>query len=113
VAVLGAPILLRVDLKGEAPAPRALGRAFWSPTMGVFFSASGLPALGQGRVYQLWTIEGTTATSAGTMAPDASGLIVHAAPGPVEAPDAFGVTIEPAGGSSSPTLPVIMLGRAN
>jgi anti-sigma-K factor RskA len=81
--------------------------------MGVFFSASGLPSLEAGRVYQLWTIKGTTATSAGTMLPDAKGLIVHAAAGPTERPDAFGVTVEPAGGSAAPTLPVIMLGRTD
>jgi hypothetical protein len=112
--ILNAPNLVRVDLKGQTAGSDAVGRAFWSATTGVFFTARGMPPVDAGRVYQLWTIRGTTATSAGTMTPDASGTIVHAAEAAgAEPPDAMGVTIEPAGGSTSPTLPVVMLGRPN
>ena len=110
--ILNAPNLLRVELKGQTDASEAAGQAFWSAN-GVFFSARGLRPLDAGRVYQLWAIRGTTATSAGTMTPDANGAVMHAAAAPADAPDAFGVTIEPAGGSATPTLPVVMLGRAN
>jgi anti-sigma-K factor RskA len=111
--ILNSPTLLRVDLKGQTAGSAAVGRAFWSSTSGVFFSAEGLPPLDAGRVYQLWTIRGTTATSAGTMTPDRNGRILHAASTASDAPDALGVTVEPAGGSTAPTLPVVMLGRPN
>src|SRR5262252_5291377 len=54
VALLAAPDLLRVDLGGQAPAPRASGRAYWSRSRGLLFTAADLPALPSGRVYQLW-----------------------------------------------------------
>jgi anti-sigma-K factor RskA len=58
-----------------------------------------------GRVFELWTIRGTTPTSAGVLAPgQASAVqIVDGLPGS----DAFGVTVEPAGGSLAPTLPLV------
>ena len=112
--VMKAPDLLRVDLKGQPQAPDATGRAFWSPAAGLVFTAERLPPLLPGKVYQLWAITGTTATGAGLLTPDATGAVsVNApvAPGAAR-PDAFGVTIEPAGGSASPTMPIILVGAA-
>src|SRR5262249_2239402 len=43
LAVLTAPDLTDVPLAGQAPAPRALGRAFWSRSRGLLFAASALP----------------------------------------------------------------------
>ncbi len=43
VGVLGAPDLLRVDLRGASAAPRAIGRAFLSRAHGLVFAADGLP----------------------------------------------------------------------
>jgi anti-sigma-K factor RskA len=60
----------------------------------------------------LWTITGTVATGAGTFTPDAQGaasVTSIVAPG-AALPDAFGVTIEPAGGSTTPTMPIVMVG---
>jgi anti-sigma-K factor RskA len=99
-------------MKGQASASNAAGLALWSKSNGMIFSATQLPALPAGRVYQLWTITGTTATSAGLLTPDASGAVRIELPIPATAtrPDAFGLTIEPAGGSSAPTLPIVLLG---
>ena len=112
--VLKAPDMLKVDLKGQATMPGAAGRAFWSRTAGIMFTADRLPALPAGRVYQLWTITGTTPTSAGTFEPDKSGAASHVVSVPAGAPppDAFGVTIEPTGGSATPTLPIVLIGTA-
>jgi anti-sigma-K factor RskA len=112
--VLKAPDMLRVDLKGQTDAPAASGRAFWSRTAGLMFTADRLPALPAGRVYQLWTITGGAATGAGVFVPDATGAAsvtsVVAADAP--RPDAFGVTIEPAGGSATPTMPIVLVGAS-
>lgn len=113
--VMKAPDLLRVDLKGQPQAPDATGRAFWSHAVGLVFTAEHLPALPAGKVYQLWTITGTTATGAGVFTLDATGGASVNAPVPAGAarPDAFGVTIEPAGGSATPSMPIVLLGAAN
>jgi anti-sigma factor RsiW len=57
-----------------------------------------------GRVFQLWTIRGKVATPAGTLAVGQASTvqIVNGLPGD----DSVGVTVEPAGGSTSPTLPL-------
>jgi len=106
--------LVRANMKGQASAPNATGLALWSKANGMIFSAAQLPKLPAGRVYQLWTITGTTATSAGLLTPDASGTVRVELPvaGGAARPDAFGLTIEPAGGSSAPTLPIVLLGSA-
>jgi len=114
VRIMQAPDLVRADLKGQATASGAIGRAMWSRTAGMVFTADRLPRLPEGRVYQLWTITGTAATSAGLLAPDANGsatLRIDVRAG-APAPNAFGVTIEPAGGSPAPTLPIVLLGVA-
>ena len=112
--VLRSPDTLRVDLKGQGGSPGATGHAFWHRAAGLMFTADQLPPLPPGREYQLWTITGTTATSAGTFAPDASGGASIVAPVSAGAarPDAFGVTIEPVGGSPTPTLPIVLIGTA-
>jgi len=112
--ILQSADLVRANMKGQASASNATGLALWSKANGMMFSAAQLPALPAGRVYQLWTITGTTATSAGLLTPDASGAVRVELPVPANAakPDAFGLTIEPVGGSPAPTLPIVLLGAA-
>ena len=112
--VLKAPDMLKVDLKGQGTMPDAAGRAFWSRTAGLMFTADRLPALPAGRVYQLWTITGTAATGACTFTPDAQGgaSVSAVVPAGAPKPDAFGVTIEPTGGSATPTMPIVMVGNS-
>jgi anti-sigma-K factor RskA len=112
--ILQSADLVRANMKGQTSAPNATGLALWSKANGMLFSATQLPKLPPGRVYQLWTITGTTATSAGLLTPDASGAVRLELPVPANAarPDAFGVTVEPAGGSPAPTLPIVLLGSA-
>jgi len=112
--ILQSADLVRANMKGQASATNATGLALWSRANGMIFSATQLPKLPAGRVYQLWTITGTTATSAGLLTPDASGAVRLELPVSANAakPDAFGLTIEPAGGSPAPTLPIVLLGSA-
>ena len=69
----------------------------------VLLGADAAPA--DGKVYQLWTIRGKTATSAGVLAAGESNAvqIVDGLPGS----DAFGVTVEPPLGSKTPTVPLV------
>ncbi|MEV4533387.1 anti-sigma factor [Asanoa sp. NPDC049518] len=60
---------------------------------------------GTDRTYQLWMLAGTTPTSAGVLPPgttSATRLITGTA-----SADAFAATIEPEGGSPTPTLPIV------
>jgi anti-sigma-K factor RskA len=102
--ILAAADVKRVDLAGQDAAPGASGRAFWSRSNGVMFTAAGLPALPKGKVYQLWVVTKTAPLSAGLLTPDGSGHVTAVADMPpgVE-PVAVAVTIEPEGGVPSPT----------
>jgi anti-sigma-K factor RskA len=105
VGVLAAPDLARVDLAGQPIAPRASGRAFWSRSRGLVFTASNLPPLPAGRVYQLWVVTAQAPVSAGLLRPDAEGRVstVVETPADLPQPVAMAVTIEPEGGVPAPT----------
>jgi anti-sigma-K factor RskA len=68
----------------------------------VLMGASAAPS--DGRVFELWKIRGETVTSAGALAAGQSS-VVQVVNG-LHASDAFGITVEPAGGSLTPTLPL-------
>ncbi|MEP6915779.1 MAG: anti-sigma factor [Acidobacteriota bacterium] len=102
--ILAAADVKRVDLAGQDAAPNASGRAFWSRSRGVMFTATGLPPLPKGKVYQLWVVTGSAPLSAGLLTPDAAGHAAAVADMPPDVvPVAVAVTIEPEGGVPSPT----------
>ena len=106
MAVLIAPDLTQVDLQGQQPvAPRASGRAFYSRSRGLIFTASDLPPLRSGRAYQLWVVTAQSPVSAGLLDVDASGRVTQAFTPPPDLPRpvAIAVTEEPAGGVPAPT----------
>ncbi len=115
-AVLAAPDLVRIDLAGQAVAPSASARAFWSRTQGLVFTASNLPAAPSGRVYQLWVLSSQPAPmSAGLMKPDTNGRVSTTVKTPVDMPQpvAMAVTLEPEGGVPAPTGDKYLVGLAN
>lgn len=69
-----------------------------------------LPVLGEEQEYQLWLIDNGERTDGGTFSVDEDGYDSHyvSAPQPLGEYDAFGVTIEPAGGSPGPTGPQVL-----
>jgi len=82
----------------------------------VVFVANNLDQLQANRTYELWLIPaGLNAKPipAGTFKPDTYGrasLVTSGLPVGVDA-GAFGVTIEPEGGSKTPTLPIVLAGE--
>jgi anti-sigma-K factor RskA len=109
--VLGAPDLLRVDLGSPAGTP-AKGRAFWSRSRGLVFTAVDLPRLAPGKVYQLWIVGPQAPVSAAIFEPDPAGramAVVEPAPS-LPDPAAFAVTVEPAGGMPQPTGDKVLVG---
>jgi anti-sigma-K factor RskA len=113
-AVLVAPDVARIDLAGQpGQAAGANGRAFWSRTRGMVFSATALPPPPPGRTYQVWVVTKDPApVSAGLVEPDADGRVnvVFATPANIPQPVAVAVTLEPAGGVPAPTGPKVLVG---
>ena len=110
--ILASPDVIRVDLKGQGDRCGAIGRAFWSRSRGVLFTANSLPALPASQVYQLWIVPAAGAPlNAGLLSLDAEGRgLMTGDPGTSEAPTGFAVTAEPAGGSATPTMPILLVG---
>jgi anti-sigma-K factor RskA len=72
------------------------------------FAAHALPDPGAGRTYQLWTLRGGTPSPDSTLGGGAD--VTQWFHGPVAEADQLAVTVEPAGGSRTPTLPILASG---
>ncbi|MCE2540255.1 MAG: anti-sigma factor [Acidobacteria bacterium] len=111
--VLTASDVQPLDLDGQPVAPDARGRLFWSTTEGGLLTATGLPPVPPGRVYQLWLIPDASPLSAAILSADAEGRVMAAVTPPegVTGPVPAAVTLEPAGGAATPGGEVYLLGR--
>lgn len=95
-----------VKLAGQAAAPQAYATVYVNKvSKDVYVDVSGLPKAPEGKVYQVWalTLDPFTPTSIGVIDDQTlrSGVFkLDNNPGA----QAFGITLEPAGGSKSPTL---------
>jgi anti-sigma-K factor RskA len=109
--IIAARDVVLVNLAGQTAAPSASGRVYWSRSRGLAFTASSLPPLAEGRIYQLWLVTDGPPVSAALISPDADGAARALVPGvgAIE-PKAFAVTIEPAGGVPAPTGAMYLLG---
>ncbi len=115
--VLNAPDSQHVLLTASKAAPLPSARAIYLASRGgLIFQASNMGPLPDNKAYELWVIpaNGKSPIPAGLFWPDAAGnasLVMPELPVGVEA-KAFGVTIERAEGSATPTLPIILAGAA-
>ena len=113
--VLTAPAAKRVLLTAAKAKPEPTGRAVYlAETGGLVFQANDLAQLAADKTYELWVIpaNGQAPIPAGLFHPDATGnasVVLPSLPKGVPA-KAFGVTIEKAEGSSTPTAPIILVG---
>lgn len=105
LAVVAAPDLVPIELVGQPVAPQAAGRALVSHSRGVVLTASGLPQLPRGRIYQLWLLTSQGPLSVGLLQPEESGhvTVIFDAPRDVTTFAEVAVTMEPDGGMPSPT----------
>jgi anti-sigma-K factor RskA len=74
----------------------------------IVFTSSGLPALPASEVYQLWLIGPVRARSAGLLSEASNGKTSPVLASGLQTDDKVGVTVEPAGGTSSPTTTPIL-----
>ena len=74
------------------------------------FTSSDLPALSAAKVYQLWLIGAAGARSAGLVPEASAGRTAPVLASGLKTGDKLGMTVEPSGGSSSPTTtPILVL----
>ena len=108
--VLGAPDTRTIELAGSSAGTL---RVVYSLDEGkAVLVGAGLPDPGAGRTYQLWSVRGQTATSAGVFEPTSSGRVAAVVSTPSEPADIWGVTNEPAGGSPTATGAMLYQGAA-
>ena len=70
--------------------------------------AENLPSPPEGETYETWILREDVPEPAGLFAPDAAGVAAAPIEGSIEDADAVAVTVEPSGGSSSPTSDPLM-----
>ena len=115
--VLTAPTAQRVTLTTGKTPPAPSARAVYLASRGALvLQASNMQPLPPNKTYELWVIPASGAPiPAGTFQPDASGsgsVVMPWIPQGVQA-KAFGITVENAGGSQTPTMPIILSGAAS
>lgn len=108
LAILRDTSNIAVALAGQQVAPEAFAKAYYNKTTKtVYIDASGLPEPPKGMVYQVWSLQlepVLTPTSIGLLDSYATSSTKVIKVENAESPQAFGITLEPAGGSASPTL---------
>lgn len=110
-AVQSAPDARTLALVGGDPGARV--QVAWSATQNrVVLLADGVPDPGDGRTYELWRIDAAGPDPAGLFDPDGSGEAGLVAPLDGGDPAAWGVTVEPDGGSPAPTPPILYQAEA-
>ncbi|HLF51853.1 anti-sigma factor [Flavobacterium sp.] len=96
-----------VNLAGQTVDPNASAKVYWNKeTQVVYIDAAGLPEPPEGMVYQVWALKlnPLTPTSIGLLenfTADAQKVFEVSKTGDAEA---FGITLEPTGGSLTPTM---------
>ena len=99
--------IISVPLAGQKVSPTSYAKVYWDKkTNSIYLDAKGLPEPPKGKVYQVWSLKLSplTPTSLGTLdtfTADANKIFTITNANESEA---FGITLEPAGGSVSPNL---------
>ena len=75
----------------------------------MIFTSSGLPRLPNSKVYELWLLSTGSARAAGLLPEPADGKTAPVLAAGLTSADKVGVTVEPAGGTSSPTTTPILV----
>lgn len=99
--------IISIPLAGQKVSPTSYAKVYWDKkTNSIYLDAKGLPEPPKGKVYQVWSLKLSplTPTSLGTLdsfTADTNKIFTITNANESEA---FGITLEPSGGSKSPTL---------
>jgi hypothetical protein len=114
--VLNAPNAQRVTLAAtKVPAAPTAHAVYLAERGALMMEANNLKPVPAGKTYELWVIpaSGAAPVPAGTFTPNGEGyasVVLPTLPSGVPA-KAFGITIENAGGSKTPTMPIVLSGE--
>jgi len=107
VTLIRAQDITTINLGGQNVSPQSYAKVYWKKDQEVvYIDALGLPEPPEGKVYQVWslTLDPLTPTSIGLLADfvnDENKVFELQNPNKSQA---FGITLEPAGGSETPTM---------
>jgi anti-sigma-K factor RskA len=97
-----------VTLGGQAVSPTSFAKVYWNKdTKTTYIDAAGLPKPPKGMVYQVWALKLSpvlTPTSIGLLDNFEGNNQKIFAVSQTDSAEAFGITLEPAGGSLTPTM---------
>ncbi|GAA6767132.1 anti-sigma factor [Flavobacterium johnsoniae] len=97
-----------VTLGGQAVSPTSFAKVYWNKqTKTTYIDAAGLPTPPKGMVYQVWSLKLSpvlTPTSIGLLDNFEGNSQKIFAVSQTDSAEAFGITLEPAGGSPTPTM---------
>ncbi len=97
-----------VTLGGQAVSPTSFAKVYWNKeTKTTYIDAAGLPTPPKGMVYQVWSLKLSpvlTPTSIGLLDNFEGNSQKIFAVSQTDSAEAFGITLEPAGGSLTPTM---------
>ncbi|WP_268225017.1 anti-sigma factor [Sinomicrobium oceani] len=105
--VMRDPHMLKIPLEGQQAAPEAYAAIYWDKENHVaYVDAKGLPEPPEGMVYQIWSLkmDPLTPTSIGLLDKFASDDNKMFELRNANASEGFGITLEPEGGSKTPTM---------
>lgn len=105
LSVVSSPEYQAIALAGTDVSPNSIARVFWNPgSEQLYLSSGNLPVPPSDRQYQLWAIVDGKPVSAGVfeVATDDSSLQTFTSQ--IAQASAFAITLEPRGGSPSPTM---------
>ncbi|SFN75021.1 Anti-sigma-K factor rskA [Bizionia echini] len=107
LSVLRDKDILTVPLAGQAVSPESYANVYWDKGANtVYLDVQGLPEPPAGKVYQVWslTLNPLSPTSLGTIDEFNTNANKIFTIENANESEAFGITLEPAGGSASPTM---------
>ncbi len=105
LSVLSSPEYQAIALAGTDLSPESAARVFWNPgAEQLFLSPGTLPEPPTGKQYQLWAIVDGAPVSAGVFDVASEVGSLQALSAQIAQASAFAITLEPQGGSPSPTL---------
>jgi anti-sigma-K factor RskA len=110
VELVTSPGAIVTELKATDVGGGATAKIAYDQSGRAMLLASKLPKIPQGKAYQLWFLVGDKAMPGKTFAPDSNGhgVLKDQVPSQAIYLSSFAITVEPAGGSTTPTSPIYL-----
>ncbi|HKV41610.1 MAG TPA: anti-sigma factor [Blastocatellia bacterium] len=113
ISALESPGAVHIDLNPANSGTRQGTTLYWNRGERLWIVSAHLPPAPPGKVYQLWFVTSPAPVSAGLIKTDSSGhgFLVAPVPAQLNNVTAAAITLEPEGGSKTPTMPILLIGK--